>query len=86
VTPAVSASVAERSPTEIGDSEMNDLDRLAASFDALAFLSQSDVEEADFGDGHGEASTGGVVTKPIGSTASPGAFEPSVIGAMSVAA
>jgi hypothetical protein len=85
VTPAVSTSVAERSPTEVGESEASDLDRLTASLDALAFLSQPDVEEADFGDGHREAPTGGVVTKPIGSTTSPGAFEPEVIAAMSVA-
>jgi hypothetical protein len=45
VTLAVSASGAERSPTDVGEREANDLDRLAASLDALAFLYQAALAE-----------------------------------------
>ena len=45
MTLAVSASGAERSPTDVGEREENDLDRLAASLDALAFLYQAALAE-----------------------------------------
>jgi len=86
VTLAVSASGAERSPTDVGEREANDLDRLAASLDALAFLyREPDAEEANFGDGHGEVPMGEVVAMPIRSSISPGAFEPEAIAVMSEA-
>jgi hypothetical protein len=78
---------AERSPTGVGDHhQANDLDRLAAGLDALAFLCcQPDVKETDCGDGHGEVPVGEVVAMPIRSSTSPGAFEPEMIATMSEA-
>jgi hypothetical protein len=51
----------------------------------LAFLSQPDAEEMDFADGHREVPIGEIVTMPMGSSTSPGAFEPEAIAAMSEA-
>jgi hypothetical protein len=86
VTLAICASGSERPSTEVADYEADDLDRLAASLDALAFLyCESDAEDADFGDGHGEVPVGEVVAMPIRSSISPGAFEPEAIAAMTEA-
>jgi hypothetical protein len=84
---AVCARRAERSPAAVDDHEANDLDRLAASLDALAFLlyGQPDVEETVCGDDHGEVPVGEVVAMPIRSSISPGAFEPETIVTMSEA-
>jgi hypothetical protein len=84
VTLAVCASDSEGPPTEVADYEANDLDRLAASLDALACL-HCKAEKTDLGDGHGEVPVGEVVAMPIRSSMSPGAFEPETIAAMSEA-
>jgi hypothetical protein len=81
VTPAVSAPVAERSPTEVDHREANDLDRLAASLDALAFLSQPEVEEANLGDGSGEVPAGKIGAMSTRTSAMAGLFEPEATAA-----
>jgi hypothetical protein len=86
VTLAACASDSERPPVDVDDREADDLDRLAASLDALAFLyREPDAEEANFGDGHGEVPMGEVVAMPIRLSISPGAFEPEAIAVMSEA-
>ncbi len=71
------ASASERSPTAIGDRDASDLDRLAASLDALALCyCEPDVEEAGYGDGTGEEPAGEVVAMSTHSFMPPGAFDP----------
>ena len=80
------ASASERSPTAIGDRDASDLDRLAASLDALALCyCEPDVEEAGYGDGTWEEPTGEAVAMSTHSFMLPGAFEPEAVAAMSEA-
>ena len=52
VTLAARASGSDRSPTNVGNRDASDLDRLAASLDALALCyCEPDAEEAGYGDG-----------------------------------
>jgi len=77
VTFPAGASGSERSPTVIGDHDASDLDRLAASLDALALCyCEPDVEEAGYGDGTGEEPAGEVVAMSTHSFMPPGAFDP----------
>jgi hypothetical protein len=62
VPPAVCSSVSERFPTEGGDQQASDFDRLTASLDALKYLYRKlEAEDASAGDGGGEAPGGKVV-------------------------
>ena len=80
------ASASERSPTANGDRDASDLDRLAASLDALALCyCEPDVEEAGYGDGTWEEPTGEAVAMSTHSFMPPGAFEPEAVAAMSEA-
>jgi hypothetical protein len=73
-------------PLDVGDRDANDLDRLAASLDALALCyCTPDVEEADCRDGSGKTSVGEVVAMPLRSIVVPGVFELGAISAMSEA-
>jgi hypothetical protein len=86
VTSAAWLSVSERSPTEGGDHEASDFDRLTASLDALTLLYRKpDLEKAYLGDGLGEAAAGKVIAAPMHTSVMPGAFEPEAIAAMSEA-
>jgi hypothetical protein len=86
VTFPACASASERSPTVIGDHDASDLDRLAASLDALALCyCEPDVEEAGYGDGTGEESAGEAVAMSTHSFMPPGAFDPETVAAMSEA-
>ncbi|SRR6266446_3114189 len=83
VTLAARASSSERSPTAIGDRDASDLDRLAASLDALALCCcEPKVEKAGNGEGTEEAPVGEVVAMSIGPFMVPGVFEPEAIAAM----
>jgi len=86
VTFPACASGSERSSTVIGDRGASDLDRLAASLDALALCyCEPDVEEAGYGDGTWEEPTGEAVAMSTHSFMLPGAFEPEAVAAMSEA-
>ena len=86
VTLPACASGSERSSTVIGDRGASDLDRLAASLDALALCyCEPDVEEAGYGDGTWEEPTGEAVAMSTHSFLLPGAFEPEAVAAMSEA-
>src|SRR6266436_6180563 len=77
------ASGSEHSPTAIGDRDASDLDRLAASLDALALCyCEPEMEEARYADGTAEAPVGEVMAMPIGPFMVPGVFEPESIAAM----
>jgi hypothetical protein len=85
VTVAARASVSDRSPTDVGDRDASDLDRLAASLDALALCyCELDAAEADYGHGT-EAEQVEVVAMPTQPFMVPGAFEPEAVAAMSEA-
>jgi hypothetical protein len=87
VPPAACSSVSEGFPTEGGDHEASDFDRLRSSLDALTYLYRKlDVEEANVGDGGGEAPAGKIVAMSMRTSAMPGAFEPEAIAAMSAEA
>jgi hypothetical protein len=80
------ASGSERSPTDVCGRDASDLDRLAASLDALELCyREPDVEEVADGDGTEDAPVGEVVAMPIGPFMAPGAFEPEAVAAMSEA-
>jgi hypothetical protein len=84
VTLAAHVSGSDRSPTDVGDRDASDLDRLAASLDALALCyCEPQVEEAGCGDGTAEMQVGEAM--PTRSFMAPGAFEPEAVAAMSEA-
>jgi hypothetical protein len=86
VTFPARASGSERSPTVIGDRDASDLDRLAASLDALAlYYCEPDVEEAGYGDGTAEEPAGEAVAMSNHSFMLPGAFDPEAVAAMTEA-
>jgi hypothetical protein len=86
VTLPACASGSERSSTVIGDRGASDLDRLAASIDALALCyCEPDVEEAGYGDGTWEEPAGEAVAMSTHSFMLPGAFESEAVAAMSEA-
>lgn len=86
VTLAARASGFDRSPTDVDDRDARDLDRLAASLDALALCyCEPDAEEADYGDGTKVEPVGEVAAMPTHSFMVPGAFEPEAVAAMSEA-
>jgi hypothetical protein len=83
LTLAARVSGSDRSPTDLGDRDASDLDRLAASLDALALCyCEPEMEEARYRNG---AAVGEVTAMPIGPFMVPGAFEPEAIAAMSEA-
>jgi hypothetical protein len=83
VPQAACSSVSERFPTEGGDHEASDFDRLTSSLDALTYLYRKlDVEEANVGDGSVEAPGGKIVAMSIRTCAMPGAFEAEANAAM----
>jgi hypothetical protein len=75
------ASSSERSPTAINDRDASDLDRLAASLDAIAFC----YCELGYGHGTGVGPLGEVVAMPTHSFLPAGVFEPEAVAAMSEA-
>jgi len=86
LTLAARASGFDRSPTDVGDRDASDLDRLAASLDALALCyCELEMEEARYRNGTAVAPVGEVTAMPIGPFKAPGAFEPEAIAAMSEA-
>lgn len=77
LTLAARAPGSDRSPIDVGDRDASDLDRLAASLDALALCYwEHDAEEARLRE---------VVAMPTHSFMVPGAFEPEAVAAMSEA-
>jgi hypothetical protein len=86
MTSAAGASSSEPAATAIGDRDASDLDRLAASLDALAFCGwDPDAAKVSHGDGAGETPVERVIAMPIGPFMVPGAFEPEAVAAMSEA-
>jgi hypothetical protein len=86
VSLGVRASSSERSPTAINDGDASDLDRLAASLDAIAFCYiELDVDEVGYGDGTRVEPLGEVVAMSTHSFLPPGVFEPEAVAAMSEA-
>jgi hypothetical protein len=84
VPQAACSSVSERFPTEGGDHEAADFDRLTSSLDALTYLYRKlDVEEANVGDDSVEPPGGKmIVAMSIRTCAMPGAFEAEANAAM----
>jgi hypothetical protein len=86
MTLAARASGSDRSPTDVRDRDTSDLDRLAASLDALALCyCELDAVEAGYGDGTDVEPVGEAVAMATHSFMVPGAFEPEAVTAMSEA-
>ena len=86
VTLAARASGSDRSPTDVGDRDTRDLDRLAASLDALALCyCELDAVDAGYGDGAEVEPVGEAVAMATHSCMVPGTFEPKAVAAMSEA-
>jgi hypothetical protein len=86
VTLAGRATGSDRSPTDVGDRDASDLDRLAASLDALTLCyCEPDAEAAGYGDGAEVEPAGEVLAMPTHSFMVPAAFEPEAVAAMSEA-
>jgi hypothetical protein len=86
LTLAARASGSDRSPTDVGDRDASDLDRLAASLDALALCyCEPEMEEARYRNGTAVTLVGEVTAMPSGPFMVPGAFDPEAIAAMNEA-
>jgi hypothetical protein len=70
VPPAACSSVSERFPTEGGDHQAGDFDRLTSSLDALTYLyCKLDLEDANVGDSSAEAVAGKIVAMSMRTSA-----------------